>query len=371
MTETSRPWRIWCLLKDQFAHVKPVEETLAGRAAFHYDAEWNPGTLTAERPDLVLCINEYHYDVVRCLDAARAAGIPSLTLQDGILEWRCQYDNPLFGDAPQHQPVLADKIACLGAQSARQIAAWGNPGKAEATGMPRLDHLLQRPLMPVRQPGTHVLVMTAKNPGFTDAQREITLTSLRDLKGYLDTRSDLQVQWRVSKSVAEALGVANQMHEVASVELAGQVEQADAVITTISTAMLEAMVLGRPVAALDYHNVPRFVPTAWTITARAQIAPVVEELLRPPATKFAFQNDCLHDSLRLDGPAAPRVAALIEHMITRKPALLPAVESTTGTTMDPRLARAESENARLKAQLAEQRISARIITGLRRRVKKS
>jgi len=51
------------------------------------------------------------------------------------------------------------------------------------------------------------------------------------------------------------------------------------------------MRLGRPVAALDYHNVPRFVPTAWTISARHHIPQVVAELLNPPATKMAFQRD--------------------------------------------------------------------------------
>ncbi|MCG3148771.1 MAG: hypothetical protein PCFJNLEI_02218 [Verrucomicrobiae bacterium] len=366
MTPSARPWRIRCLFRDQLAHIQPVEAALAGRAEFQYDADWDPAKITG---DLVVCINEYHYDVIRCLDAARAAGIPTLTLQDGILEWRCQYDNPLFGAAPQHQPVLADKIACLGAQSARQIAAWGNAGKTEITGMPRLDQLLQRPRVPVRQPATRLLVMTAKNPGFTEAQREITITSLRDLKRYLDTRADLQVQWRVSKSVADSLGVANQLQEVATGELAAQVEQADAVISTLSTAMLEAMLLGRPVAALDYHNVPRFVPTAWTITAKEHIAPVVDEILRPPATKLTFQNDCLHDCLRLDGPAAPRVAALIEAMIARQPVNLP-VPAKSAATIDPRLLRAENEIERLKAQLAERPVAKRLLTKLRRAAKK-
>jgi hypothetical protein len=263
---------------------------------------------------------------------------------------------------------MADRIACLGNQSARQIAAWGNADKVEVTGMPRLDHLLQRPLVPIRQPATRLLVMTAKNPGFTEAQRAVTLASLRDLKQYLDTRPALQVQWRVSKSVAEPLGVANQLHEVASVELAGQVEQADAVITTLSTAMLEAMVLGRPVAALDYHNVPRFAPTAWTITARDHIAPVVDELLQPAANKLAYQNDCLADCLRHDGPAAPRVATLIEQMIqapraarSQSPTASPAApvladlypgqsvfRETDVAALQVRLARAESEIARLR-----------------------
>jgi hypothetical protein len=391
---------IWCLLRDQFAHVKPVEAALGDRAAFHYDATWEPAALVQARPDLVLCVNDYQYDVVRCLDAARQAGIPSLTLQDGILEWRCQYENPLFGaggGAPQHQPVMADKIACLGRQSARQIAAWGNAGKVEVTGMPRLDALRAGQWPPVRTPGTRVLVMTAKNPGFTPAQRDVTLQSLRDVQQYLATQPHLEVLWRVGRSVAEALRVENQMQEISTLDLVRVLERADAVITTPSTAMLEAMVLGRPVAALDYHNVPRFVPTAWTIAARDHIQPVLAELLSPPLVKMAFQRDCLADCLWTGGAAADRVATLMTKMVelARGPQRLPAnlldgaalehsnppalqelyaeqsvFRETDLRALQVRLARAENENLRLKNQQAARSAPARLLARLRRWVGK-
>ncbi len=315
--DTRRPLRVWCLMRDQFAHVRPVEAHMAGRAEFTYDDAWEPAALLEAQPDVVLCVNDWPAGVARCLDAARAARIPSLVLQDGILEWRCQYENPLFGaggGAPQHQPVLTDVIACIGRQSARQIAAWGNAGRVEATGMPRMDHLLSRDVKPRREPGRCILVMTAKKAGFTDEQSAVTLRSLRDVRAYLESLPDVEVIWRVSREMAEALGVANQMRETSSVELTEVVERSDAVITTISTAILETMLLDRPVAALDYHNVPRFVPTAWTISAPEHIAPVVSGILSPDARRMAFQRDCLHDCLECDGPAAPRVAALMERL---------------------------------------------------------
>ena len=304
-------------MRDQFAHARPVEVCMAERAEFIYDDSWEPARLLEARPDIVLCVNDWPAGVARCLDAARDAGIPSLVLQDGILEWRCQYENPLFGaggGAPQHQPVLADRIACIGRQSARQIAAWGNAGRVEATGMPRLDHLLSRDQKARRTPGRCVLVMTAKKAGFTAEQSAVTLRSLRDVRAHLETLAGVEVIWRVSGEMADALGVANLMRETSSVELTEVVERSDAVITTLSTAILETMLLDRPVAALDYHDVPRFVPTAWTISAREHIAPVVSGLLAPDARRMAFQRDSLHDCLECDGPAAPRVAALIERM---------------------------------------------------------
>lgn len=312
-----RPLRAWCLMRDQFAHVRPVEEFMGTRAVFIYDDTWEPAQMLDAKPDIVLCVNDWPSGVARCLDAARDAGIPSLVFQDGILEWRCQYENPLFGGgggAPQHQPVLADRIACIGRQSARQIAAWGNAGRVEATGMPRLDHLIARERRPRRTPGKCILVMTAKKAGFTPEQSAVTLRSLQDVRAHLATLRDVEVIWRVSQEMAEALEVTNLMRETSSVELAEVVERSDAVITTISTAILETMILDRPVAALDYHDVPRFVPTAWTISARDHIAPVVSALLHPDARRMAFQRDSLRDCLECDGPAAPRVAALIERM---------------------------------------------------------
>lgn len=397
----SRPWRVWCLVKDQHAHIRPVEDWLRELAEFTYDDQWNPQDLIEARPDIVLCVNDYPYDVVRCLDAARLAGIPSLTLQDGILEWRCQFENPLFGaggGAPQHQPVIADKIACIGSQSARQIASWGNADKVEITGMPRLDALLKRKPKEVRRPGNCLLVMTAKNPGFTAAQRDVTIRSLIELKEHLDTLRDLEVLWRVSRVVAEALRVDNQMTEVSTMDLAGVVERADAVVSTFSTAMAEAMLLGRPVAVLDYHNVPRLVPTAWAISSREQIVPVIQELREPCASKMVYQQACLDDTLRHDGAAAGHLVTLMHRMIEEArcarqlpvrfpPHLLGDSISGNGCHALPlaelypksavfaerdvealqvRLARAENENARLKAENETLRLPTRIIQRVKR-----
>lgn len=365
---------------------------MAGRAEFIYDDSWEPARLLEARPDVVLCVNDWPSGIARCLDVARDAGIPSLVLQDGILEWRCQYENPLFGaggGAPQHQPVLADRIACIGRQSARQIAAWGNGGRAVATGMPRLDHLLARARRARRTPGRCILVMTAKKAGFTEAQSAVTLRSLEDVRSHLATLPHVEVIWRVSREMADALGVSNLMRETSSVELTEVVERSDAVITTPSTAILETMILDRPVAALDYHNVPRFIPTAWTIAARDHIAPVVAELLAPDVRKMTFQRDCLHDCLECDGPAAPRVASLIERMVAREAGGANSVTvrddvATAGAAGSPslaelypeqdvfadqdvprlqvRLARAEKDRERLESELRRRSVAHRLYT---------
>ena len=181
--------------------------------------------------------------------------------------------------------------------------------------MPRLDYLLAQSAPPRRRPGARILVMTAKNPGFTARQRQITLESLMDVKTVLAERKGVEAWWRVSKAVAAELNIENQLEQISSAELAGILARVDAVISTPSTAILEAMLLGRPVAALDYHNVPRFLLTAWTISARGQIQGVVSELLEPPAAKAAYQMNSLADSLECNGPAAGRVWQLMTKMV--------------------------------------------------------
>jgi hypothetical protein len=312
------PIKIRCLLRDQLGHILPVLEHLGNEALYDIDERWDPTAITPQTTDLVVCVNDFAYELTKCIDQARIAGIPSLTIQDGTLEWRCQYDNPMFSagnGAPQHQPVLTDKIACLGALSARHIAAWGNADKVEVTGMPRLDNLVVRQIASRRPTGRdRVLVMTAKKPWFDETQRLIILRSLREVRDYLAARPEIDVVWRLTKKLEDELGVRNTLTSLDNLEIVQVLEGVDAVITTPSTAILEAMLCGKPVAALDYFNTPRFLPTAWTISASEHIAPIVEDLLEPPAPKLAFQRTCLRDALHCDGTAAPRVAELVRRM---------------------------------------------------------
>jgi len=311
--------RVWCLLRDQFAHVKPVEQFFGPQAEFIYNSDWLPEKMLSAQPDIILCVNEFQYEIAKCIHAARENGIPSLLLQDGILEWRNQYENPLFGHgggAPQHQPVLSNKIACLGFQSARHIAAWGNYDKVEVTGMPRLDGITNIKPPTFNNKPKRILVMTAKKPWLDDAQKEITLLGLFDLKEYLAARPDVDVVWRLTKNVSSILKVENNLSDLSTQELSTVLGKVDAVISTFSTAILEAMLLGRPVCVLDYHNTPQFINTAWSISCKAQMEKAVNEILDPPKSRMVFQQVCLSDALWINSPASRNVAELISQMVS-------------------------------------------------------
>jgi hypothetical protein len=221
---------------------------------------------------------------------------------------------------PLFQPILSHKIACVGRSQARIFEAWGNFGKCEIVGVPRFDRLLHRQAR-VRKKGEPwtPLILTAKTPGFTPEQMQRTRQSLAELKAWFDSHPHLgeipiRPRWRITGGLDEDIGVPNELRDTTGDDLASALEQVDAVITTPSTSMLEGMLQGIPVALLDPHNCPHFIPAAWTITAREHVDQVLLELVDPPEAKRLYQQSILHDALECHTAATPRLALLIETM---------------------------------------------------------
>jgi len=264
----------------------------------------------AQPGELAIFYSE-HFDRFReAICQLKERQVATLNMIDGILEWRNAWENR--PDEPAcpftMRPVLCHKVACIGGAQARVLASWGNLGKIEVTGIPRFDGLtpLRSSSPRPRQAGPfRILVMTAKVPGFTPKQVALTRKSLIDLKNWFENRSSnrsgaetpIEVIWRLTAGLDRDIGVSNQAFEFSGKELLDQLAQVDAVISTPSTGMLEAMLLGLPVASLDYHHTPCYLPTAWTIHHAGCLEQVVAELMDPPAAKRHFQQMQLADSL--------------------------------------------------------------------------
>lgn len=276
--------------------------------------------------DLVIFYSE-HFDRFRdAVTRSREKGVATLYLVDGILEWRNAWENR--ADEPAcpwtMRPVLSDIAACIGASQARILAGWGNFGRVEVVGVPRFDALRAKYLegwCGPRSPSDtfRLLVMTAKLPGFTPEQLEITRRSLIDLRdacpsSLADGRT-VDVSWRLTAGLADELGVKNQLSDLTGRELAELLPEFDAVISTPSTAGLEAMLAGRPLAWLDYHVAPQLVPAAWTIGRRSDVSQVIAELATPPEKRMQWQAQLLRDHLYLAEPASGRLISLVERML--------------------------------------------------------
>jgi hypothetical protein len=278
-----------------------------------------PGLLADDlRADLVLLDDESWPHIGAALPELRRRGIPSLHLVDGIVEWRNTWENPcLTGPAPRmplFQPVLADKVACLGPAQARLLESWGNAGKCEVTGSPRLD-LVPRCSALRRRRGAapnRILVATARCPGFTAGQQEQTTAALRDVRAWFESAGPAcEPVWRVAPEMEAVADGANTFGEVSLVE---QLQAVDALITTPSTLQIEAMLAGVPVVLLDYSNRPHYLPAAWSITAPRHVAEILPLLAEPATQRLLYQDFLLQDHVA-SGPSVPRVVRLAEVMV--------------------------------------------------------
>jgi len=309
----------------------------SGRAAYYtelrtaLDAEWlTELTPEVERDavraiDLAIVSQENHSPTSIALRRLAEHGIPTLCLMDGISEWRFIWTNhersPEEFIYPQCQPVLSHKVACIGRSQARLFESWGNLGKCEVVGLPRLDPLIGRPPRR-RRPGEplRLLITTAKMPAFTAGQLRDVVRSLQDLKAWLDKarvdgRLAVEPVWRLTFELEARLGVRNELSDDTGSELAQVLGGVDALITTPSTCMLEGMLHSIPVALLDYHGCPSYVPAAWSISAPELLDRVLLDLASPPPVRLLYQDTVLHDALECRTAAMPRLLRLVEHMI--------------------------------------------------------
>ena len=284
----------------------------------------NPASPDAEVPAdaLLLVTHDTYTEPGRSLiRRAVEKSVPTLILADGVLDYRNTWEHPQIEPGAIFQPVLGHKIATISRSQSRWIESWGNAGKCETVGLPRLDRHAALPRR-VRNPqqSFRILINTAITPWFTETHHRQVTASLRDLKSFFEQNPvlngvKLEPIWRLTRGLDAEIGVSSQVSDLSGHELANVLQQVDAVITTPSTVILEAMLFGLPVAVLDYCNTPHYVPTTWRITAPTHIADTVNELLNPPEPKLLFQETCLHDSLECDTPATPRLLRLMTEMV--------------------------------------------------------
>lgn len=304
-----------------FHHAEPLRQYFGERMIIEPD--YSPAKVAGYNPDLVITFEASNPQRGLVVAEMVRRNVATLLIMDGIQEWRNTWSRTQ-GDQkrPLNQPILTHKVACLGRLDARIYESWGNVGKCEVVGAPRLDDLViqQYPMrtQPVEGRPMRLLVMTARTPGFTPAERAVTLKSLEDLRDYLRSRKDIEVVWRLSKGLHLELRVENTFTSATGEELHQLLPQMDAVITTPSTAQLEAMLVGLPVALLNYHPVPVYTPAAWEIKCPSHIELVLEDLRHPPLERMLYQDFCLHDALECHTPALPRLVALMESMIQIK-----------------------------------------------------
>ena len=275
----------------------------------------------ASSGDLAIFFSE-HFDRFRdAIHQLRKMGVATLYLIDGILEWRNAWVNR--ADEPAcpftMRPVLCDKVACIGPSQFRVLQNWGNFGKTEIVGIPRLDYLrgLQKRERSSDQP-FRLMVATAKCPSYTETDRENLKRCLTDIRDLTNRTNNVEVVWRLTADWDQKLSVDNSLSSVKGRELVDQLQTVDAVITTPSTTALESMILDLPTAIVDYNNCPVYCQSAWMITAATQVESQIGELLVPSEAKMLYQRQVLTDALFLESKSSHRLIALIQGMLEHR-----------------------------------------------------
>ncbi len=273
--------------------------------------------------DAGIVISHMHYrweEISALRRLTEANRVPVLILSDGILEYRNTWEHPDLPEGSIFQPLCGHKLACIGRGQARVIESWGNPGRCEVVGLPRLDPLVARPKAPIRTGGPfRLLIATATTPAFTEPQRQSLVDSLQYLVDRFRRQPNVsgrpvELTWRLTDGLSTELDLPEVPNEQLP-PLHEAIDQADAVITSPSTLYLESILRDRPTAVLDYWNSPKYVAPAWSITANAHVDQVLEQLANPAADRMMFQNFTLHEQLECSTDATPRLIQLIDAMV--------------------------------------------------------
>ncbi len=273
--------------------------------------------------DAAIIVSHMHYrweEIAALRRITSENRVPVLVLSDGILEYRNIFEHPGLGDGSIFQPIVGHKLACIGRGQARIIESWGNVGKCEIVGLPRLDQFLDQPPPPVQTSGDfRLLIATASTPAFDERQRQAVVESLQIIRQrfaqneLVDNRKAI-VTWRLTDGLERDLGLPLPDPREERPSLSEAIDSSDAVIVTPSTVFLESVLKGRPTALLDFHNKPHYVPSAWMINAPKHLNGILYELAQPPAAKLLFQQTMLHDQVECLSPANPRMIRLITEM---------------------------------------------------------
>lgn len=292
--------------------------------------------------DIAVFVSEHFEESREAIERCKQRRVATVYAIDGILEWRNAWDNlPTEKSCPwTMRPCLCDKVVAIGPSQARVLASWGNRSKIELIGVPRFDRLWQsRPTLeaieqrlsatidagstsPASRP-LRVMVVTAKCPGFTPEQLARTTQSLEDLRDFFGASNSsangvvYEPIWRLTAGLDRELGVRTEIADLTGADFATQLASSDVVISTASTAILEAMLMGKPVALLDYHMVPQLVSTAWQINAPQQIESVLRSMQLGTALdrrRMAWQEHLLYDSLHPTPHAARAMSELLTEM---------------------------------------------------------
>lgn len=303
-------------------YVASVEERVlaksSGQTAYFATNEVDQILSNIDDFDILVTIHSVS-DNIRRLFTQVKGRIPTLTIQDGIIEHQHCWDKNRQG-IQRYRPILSDKIAVFGDRSRALLLAWGaSPNQIVVTGAPRFDEY-----MAGDSSGKGPILLTCANTPFFEKSGETSFFLIfEEIIKYLGNANvafRLRFPEKVRKRALAWDGCFSHLKALCMAvsetnPLVYDLTEARAVVTTVSTVAVEAMLLGKPTALVHPQCSTVYLSSPWNIRCEADIASVVRDLMEPPEEKMIYQSIVLNENLLVGSNATANVVRLMEEMV--------------------------------------------------------
>jgi hypothetical protein len=243
-------------------------------------------------------------EIHRPILAARRAGVPTLLLVDGPLEWSNLYAHPRLAatDHGLYDPVVHDAVAAIGDPQRRWIE-----GRNAGRGIAFVTYANRRiRTEPPRwrvpaEPPYDFLVATARTPFRDEAERRRLEQGLHDL-GLALAHAGRRVLVRVPQAGLRAVlrRVLPTARFAMRSSFARALFRARCVIGTPSSVLLESMYHDRPTALLRVGEGPLYYGAGWLLDDGADRAATFESMLARDEARMAAQRTAVRTQLSRD-----------------------------------------------------------------------
>ncbi len=249
-----------------------------------------------------------------CAIKLKDSPIVTVEFADGQLDWTCIWENTDTFEQPLYQPIVCDRFAAYGLPQIKVLESWGNTGKCELVGFPRFD--IYKNLEPAPHDKWRLLICSGFNPCYSPYIKSANTKCIMDLKAFVDANQDwIEPIWRISPYITEELKIENSTSELLHDSFVEVLRRSDAIISTPSTVLLEAMLFGIPAALIDYTNLPAYIQTAWRIFSPEQIPAAVQSMQQKENKYMLFQENIVDIHMVHQYKSAEKAAELLNYLV--------------------------------------------------------
>ncbi len=241
--------------------------------------------------DIIACINTVNKYNRRILSRFYLENKRNVVVfQDGVYEWANAYKNPkhLKSGIKLYEPLLGDAFLYVGGYELNNIFK-ENPHVNFYQYKPKRMTLKHELINSVDSKEKFLLITTANTAYFSDKEFTVLLNLLKlTIDNALDVYDKVYLRL-FDKRLCDSLAH-YKLENITECSFSESIKNMQAIITTPSTIVLEAMAANKPVAVLDYRDNPLLVTSGWKITGFYSIKDTLLSMKKNDAERMEIQN---------------------------------------------------------------------------------